>query len=81
MDNGSISPIATGIAQGLKEAIQDVEGKKVDGLKKSMVYSVQPRLIRERLKNVTKRIFKCFWHTAFNTTKLRTRTAQARLNG
>ena len=50
MDNNSISPVAAGSIQGFEEAIQDVEGKKVEGLKKSIVYRVQPRLIRERLK-------------------------------
>ena len=44
-----ISPIAEGIVQGLKEAISDVNGEQVKGLKKSVVYRVQPRLIREQL--------------------------------
>ena len=50
MANNDISPIANGIIQGLKEAIKDMEGEEISGIKKSIVYRVQPRLIREQLK-------------------------------
>ena len=50
MVEDNISSIAKGIIQGLTEAIKDVEGEKISGIKKSIVYGVQPRLIREQLK-------------------------------
>ena len=49
MADNDISPIANGIIQGLKEAIKDMEGEEISGIK-SIVYRVQPRLIREQLK-------------------------------
>ena len=48
MDNEKISPLACGILQGLKEAIADADGKPVDGIKKSVVYRVQPQMIRHQ---------------------------------
>ena len=56
MEDNNISPIANGIIQGLKEAIKDVEGEKVAGIKKSIKYRIQPRLIREKL-NMSQREF------------------------
>ncbi len=50
MVEDNISSIAKGVIQGLTKAIKDVEGEKVFGIKKSIVYKVQPRLIREQLK-------------------------------
>ena len=47
MADNDISPIANGIIQGLKGAIKDMKGEEVSGIKKSIVYRVQPRLIRE----------------------------------
>ena len=49
MDNEKISPLACGILQGLKEAIADADGKTVDGIKNSVVYRVQPQMIRQQL--------------------------------
>lgn len=50
MDNEKISPIASGILQGLQEAIADANGEKVDGIKKSVVYRIQPQKIRQQLQ-------------------------------
>ena len=50
MNDNNISPIAAGIIQGLKEAIEDIDGKEVNGLKKSIIYRVKPKMIRENLK-------------------------------
>ena len=49
MENKNISPLACGILQGLQEAIADADGKSVDGIKKSVVYRVQPQMIRQQL--------------------------------
>lgn len=49
MAEEKLSPLAAGIAQGLTEAIEDATGKHVDGLKKSLVYRIQPKQIREQL--------------------------------
>ena len=49
MAEENLSPLAAGIAQGLTEAIHDVNGDHVEGLKKSLVYRVQPKQIREQL--------------------------------
>ena len=50
MDNEKISSIASGIMQGLQEAIADVSGNTIDGIKKSIVYRVQPQMIRQQLQ-------------------------------
>jgi len=52
--NENFSPVANGIIQGLTEAIQSEQN--TDGLKKSVVYRVQPRLIRQNL-NMSQREF------------------------
>ena len=49
MNNKKISFIASGIIQGLQEAIADVSGAQVIGMKKSIVYHVQPQKIRQQL--------------------------------
>ena len=49
MDNGKISPIASGIMQGLQEAIADANGEPVTGIQKSIVLRVQPQKIRQQL--------------------------------
>ena len=38
MDNEKISPLASGIMQGLQEAIADANGEPVAGTKKSVVF-------------------------------------------
>lgn len=49
MNNEKISFIASGIFQGLQEAIADVSGEQVIGMKKSIIYRVQPQKIRQQL--------------------------------
>jgi len=49
MNNEKISFIASGIFQGLQEAIADVSGSQVIGMKKSIIYRVQPQKIRQQL--------------------------------
>lgn len=49
MQNENISPIASGILQGLQEAIADTSGKPVNGTKKSVVYRIEPQIIRQQL--------------------------------
>ena len=49
MDNKKISPIASGIMQGLQEAIADANGEPVAGTKKSVVFRTQPQQIRQQL--------------------------------
>lgn len=44
-----MSPIAAGILQGINEAIQDFDGQPVEGIKKTVVYRVKPREVREKL--------------------------------
>ena len=43
------SPIAAGIIDGLNEAILDAKGVHVEGLRKTVVYPVKPKEIRESL--------------------------------
>lgn len=49
MDNEKISPIASGIMQGLNEAIADANGEPVCGIKKSVVYHLAPQHVRQQL--------------------------------
>ena len=49
MNNEKISFIASSILQGLQEAIADVSGAQVIGMKKSIIYRVQPQQIRQQL--------------------------------
>ena len=49
MDNKKISPLASGIMQGLQEAIADANGEPVAGTKKSVVFRTQPQQIRQQL--------------------------------
>ena len=44
-----MSPIAAGILQGLNEALLDVQGYPVPGMRKTTVYPVNPKEIRENL--------------------------------
>lgn len=44
-----ISPIAAGIIEGLQEALLDAQGVSVPGLRKTVVYPVKPKEIRENL--------------------------------
>ena len=44
-----ISPAAAAILEGLNEALADAKGEPVAGLKKTMVYRVEPKEIREQL--------------------------------
>ena len=45
-----ISPIAAGILEGLQEALRDVQGLPVEGMRKTIIYPVNPKEIRENLK-------------------------------
>ena len=56
MIDEKFSPIASGIIQGLEEALKNEQGTKVDGIKKSVVYHIQPKLIRQKL-NMSQREF------------------------
>ena len=49
MDNEKISPLASGIMQGLQEAIADANGELVCGIKKSVVYHLAPQHVRQQL--------------------------------
>ena len=49
MDNEKISPIASGIMQGLQEAISDTNGETINGMKKPTVFRIQPQQIRQQL--------------------------------
>ena len=60
MDNKEISPIASGIMQGLQEAIADVSGTPIDGTKKSIVYRIQPQTIRQQLNMSQSQFSKAF---------------------
>lgn len=44
-----ISPAATAILEGLNEALADAKGQPVAGLKKTTIYPVEPKEIREQL--------------------------------
>ena len=44
-----ISPIVADIIEGLNEAILDAQGIYVDGIRKTTVYPVKPKDIRENL--------------------------------
>ena len=45
-----ISPLATGILQGLEEAINDAKGFEVEGMKKTTVYRKQKIVINDVVK-------------------------------
>ena len=60
MDNEKISPLASGIIQGLQEAISDANGKPVDGTKKSVVFRIQPQQIRKQLNMSQSQFAKTF---------------------
>lgn len=50
MNNEKLSPLASGIIQGLQEAIADTNGESVDGMKKSVAYRIKPQIIRQQLQ-------------------------------
>lgn len=56
MRKNQFSPIANGIIQGLNEAIDDANHKNVEGIKKTTVYRIQPKQIRQQL-NMSQRKF------------------------
>ena len=60
MNNEKISPLASGIIQGLKEAIADSNGETVDGIKKSIIYQIQPKTIRQQLNMSQSQFSKTF---------------------
>ena len=60
MDNKEISPIASGIMQGLQEVIADAGGEPVDGIKKSVVYRINPQEIRRQLNMSQSQFSKAF---------------------
>ncbi len=45
----NISTSAAAILEGLNEALMDAKGHHVEGIRKSSVYTVQPREVREKL--------------------------------
>jgi len=47
--NKPISPAAAAILEGLNEALADAKGELVPGLKKTTVYRVEPKEVREHL--------------------------------
>lgn len=60
MDNKKFSPLACGILQGLKETIADANGESVNGIKKSVVYHIQPQQIRQQLNMSQSQFAKTF---------------------
>lgn len=44
-----MSDAASEILEGLQEALLDAQGSIVEGLKKSVVYRIEPRAVRKRL--------------------------------
>lgn len=46
----NISAPAAAILEGLNEALMDAQGHPVDGIRKTTVYPLQPKDIREQLK-------------------------------
>ena len=84
MDNKEISPIASGIMQGLQEAIADASGTLIDGIKKSIVYRIQPQTIRRQLNMSQSQFSKAFgipirtlqcWEQGTRTRKIDATTA------
>lgn len=45
-----LSPLASGILQGLEEAIEDAQGFEVEGMKKTTVYRKQKIMIGDVVK-------------------------------
>ena len=45
-----ISPLAAGILQGLNEALEDVKGFEVEGMKKTTIYRKQKIVINDVVK-------------------------------
>lgn len=45
-----ISPLATGILQGLNEAIEDAKGFEVEGMKKTTIYREKKIIIADVVK-------------------------------
>ena len=45
-----ISPLAAGILQGLNEALEDVKGFEVEGMKKTTIYRKQKIVINDVIK-------------------------------
>lgn len=60
MKKDLFSPLANGIIQGLNEAIQDANNETVVGTKKTTVYRVQPKKIREQLNMSQSKFAKTF---------------------
>ena len=60
MNTENLSPLASGIMQGLQEAIADVSGNTIDGTKKSIVYRVKPQIIRQQLNMSQSQFAKAF---------------------
>ena len=46
----SISTVTAGILKGMEEAVRDAQGLPVQGIKRSAVYHVKPKEIRQQLK-------------------------------
>lgn len=60
MNNENLSPLASGIIQGLQEAITDANGESVNGIKKSVTYHIQPQMIRHQLNMSQSQFAKAF---------------------
>lgn len=48
--NQDISPAAAAILDGLNDVLKDVQGLPVEGMRKTVIYPVKPKEIRENLK-------------------------------
>ncbi len=51
---------ASEILEGLNEALMDAKGINVDGIKKTVVYKVQPKVVRESLNMSQQEFSKAF---------------------
>lgn len=60
MNTENLSPLASGIIQGLQEAIADSKGESVNDIKKTVVDSIQPQTIRHQLQMSQSQFAKAF---------------------
>ena len=49
MKDTKLSPLAEGIMAGLQEALADAKGHSLEGTKKSIVYRLSPKAVRQKL--------------------------------
>ena len=60
MEKDNLSPIASGIMQGLKEAIAYVEKKNTVGIRVSKIEKIEPKEIRRKLNMSQQEFSKTF---------------------